>query len=118
MHPDKKQFTYLDKSRLDKFLVSEECLNYTQNTQIVQAGIKTEHRCVTINLNLNTNQKEPGRWKLNTSILQDDVYRHYIKELIKAVTNEYNFLGKQMQWEVCKIKVRELSIHYCTKNRP
>ena len=46
MHPLKKQFTYLDKSRLDEFLVSEERLNYTQNTQIFQARIKTDHKCL------------------------------------------------------------------------
>ena len=43
MHPNKKQFTYFDKSRLERFFISDECLNYTQNTHIFQAGIKTDH---------------------------------------------------------------------------
>ena len=117
MHPDKIQFTYLEKSRLDKFLISNECMNYTQNTHIFHAGIKTDHKCISMSLNFSPNKKGPGRWKLNTSILNDNTYIRQIKELIKSTSQEYNFLCKQMQWEICKIKIRENSIIYCKKRQ-
>ena len=93
MHPDKKQFTYLEKSRLDKFLISEECTNYTQKALILQAGIRSDHKCVKIELNLDSSKKGPGRWKLNTSILKDNTYKQNIIKLITNTKNEYNFLS-------------------------
>ena len=117
MHPNKKQFTYLDKSRLDRFLISDECLNYTQNTHIFQAGIKTDHKWIKIDLNLERIQKGPGRWKLNTSILQDKVYKNNSKTQIQEVKKEYSFLCMQMLWEVCKIKIREYTIQYCKQKQ-
>ena len=115
MHPNKKQFTYLDKSRVGKILISEECSNYTQKAHIFQAGIKTDYKYMKIDLNLESNPKGSGRWTLNTSISEDHTYKQNIQEITKAVTNDYRCLCKQMQWEICKIKVREFSIQYCTK---
>ena len=57
LHPNIKQFTYLDKSRLDKFLVSDNNANYVQNVKILHAGIKTDHKCVTMKLNLEHSKK-------------------------------------------------------------
>lgn len=52
MHHNTKQFTYLDKSRLDKFLVSSNSASYVQNINISHSGIKTDHKCVIMELNL------------------------------------------------------------------
>ena len=70
-----------------------------------------------MSINFSPNKKGPGRWKLNTSILNDNTYIRQIKELIKRTSQEYNFLCKQMQWEICKIKIRENSIIYCKKRQ-
>ena len=42
---------YLEKSRLDKSLISNKCMNYTQNTHIFHAGIKTDHKCISMSIN-------------------------------------------------------------------
>ena len=59
MHPNKKQFTYREHSRLDKFLVSELCLNYTLNSCILHPGIKSDHKCVKITLKFENTKKGP-----------------------------------------------------------
>ena len=74
LHPKTKKFTYLDKSRLDKFLVSDNSANYVQSIKIIHSGIKTDHKSVAMNLNIEKNKKGPGNWKLNTSILKDKTY--------------------------------------------
>ena len=65
MHPNIKQFAYREHSRLDKFLVSESCLNNTQNSCILHPGIKSDHKCVKITLKFENTKKGPGRGKLN-----------------------------------------------------
>ena len=46
MNPNKQQFTYRECSRIDKFLVSESCTEYIQKSNILTAGIKTDHKCI------------------------------------------------------------------------
>ena len=117
MQPHKKQYTYLEKSRLDKFLVTQQCSNHIQRTKIFTSGIKSDHKCISVELNFNSAKKGPGRWKLNTSILNDFSYKQKVSELIQSVKQNFNYLSKQMIWEVCKVKIKELTIAYCTKKQ-
>ena len=96
MQPHKKQYTHLGKSRLDKFLVTQQCSNHIQRTKIFTSGIKSDHKCISIELNFNSAKKGPGRWKLNTSILNDFSYKQKVSELIQNDT-------------------QNLTIAYCTK---
>ena len=89
IHPNKKQFTYKDISRLDKFLVSTEILDSLQKSNIVIPGIKSDHKCITMLLDFDKSTRGPGRWKLNTSILQDKTYNEKIKNLIQKTQSDY-----------------------------
>ena len=58
----------------------------------------------------------PGRWKLNTYILNDRAYRENItKSLVETAKTEYKSLPDQLLWEICKTKIKEYSISYCTR---
>ena len=61
--------------------------------------------------------KGPYRWKPNTSILNATLYRNNIRELIKKVKSDNDFLSKQLLWEMCKIKIKEHTIGYCTRKQ-
>ena len=117
LHPNLKQYTYLDKSRLDKFLVSSNFTNFVQNIKITHSGIKTDHKCVNMKLLFENSKKGPGRWKLNTSILKDEAYVQNIKLLITKVKVECAHLTKQLLWEICKIKIKEYTMGYCAKKQ-
>ena len=117
MHPNKRQYTYVEKSRLDRFLITQECSNNTQKSKIFTAGIKSYHKCTSIELNLNSAKRGPGRWKLNTSISTDSTYQQGISKLVHSVKQNYEFLSKQMTWELCKIKIKEYTTAYCTKKQ-
>ena len=83
MHPNKKQYTYRELSSLDKFLVSTAFLDKVKKTNISYSGIKSDHKCITLHVNLNTSIRGQGSWKLNTSILKDKLYCNKIKILLK-----------------------------------
>ena len=113
MHPNRKQFTFKEISRLDKFLISTSLLENIQKSFIATPGIKTDHKYVLIHLNLDKSDRGPGRWKLNTSILNDKTYKDKIRRLLMETQEEYKNISKQLLWEICKIKIREFSITYC-----
>ena len=59
MHPNRKQFTYQEQSRLDKFLVTSISSNYIQSSSIFHSGIKSDHKCVKITMNLKESKRGP-----------------------------------------------------------
>ena len=65
-----------------------------------------------MNLNFNEGNKGPGRWKLNISVLNDNLYKERIKSLIKKTRDDYKSYSVQLQWEITKIKVKEYTISY------
>ena len=110
MHPNRKQFTYQEQSRLDQFLVTSISSNYIQSSSIFHSGIKSDHKCVKITMNLKESKRGPGVSKMNISILQDIAYIENIGELISEVKESYHVLSKQMLWEILKIKIKEYTI--------
>ena len=61
MHPDKKQYTYGEISRLGNFLVSEAFTNYVPNSDILRACIYSNHKCFKIDINLSSSKRGHGR---------------------------------------------------------
>ena len=112
-HPNRKQFTYKDVSRLDKFLVSTEVLDNVQKSNILIPGIKSDNKGITLDLDFNKSDKGPGRWTLNISILNDTAYINKIKSLLLKTQCDYKYISKQLIWEICKIKIKEFTISYC-----
>ena len=72
----------------------------------------TDHRAVTLLININENQRGPNYWKLNTSLLEDENYKAIIKDLIHRYNTKLGY-GKldvdlHTLWEQFK--------HYGTMN--
>ena len=55
---------------------------------IITSGVKSDHKAIQLCMNLNKSERGPGRWKLNVSILEDNIYQQQIKELVKNVREE------------------------------
>ena len=79
----KKEYTYKDISRLDKFLISDVLTQMVQITSIIISGLKSDRKAIQLCMNLNKSERGPGRRKMNVSILKDKLYKQQIKELVK-----------------------------------
>ena len=117
LNPNRKQFTYKEISRLDKILISTALLENVQKSSILLSGIKSDHKCISVNINFDKSARGPGRWKLNTSILGDKTYKTKIRTLLQHTKEERKNLSKQLLWEIIKIKVKEFSISYCKQKQ-
>ena len=58
---------------------------------------------------MNNVKRGPGYWKMNVSMLNDDNYVKEMKQCIAMCENEYSDENPQVKWEICKIKVKELT---------
>ena len=107
MHPNKKQFTYRDISRIDMFIVSED-LGQIQKSNII-IGVKSDHKVIEIKIRLNENKRGPGTWKMNSTILEDKRFKKHITHVIKETHKNYDNMSNQILWEICKIKKRRIN---------
>jgi exonuclease III len=116
-HPGEKQYTWsrnhpFTARCLDYIFTSSGLLPCTENSQIVSFH-HSDHRAVLTTLAFHDYKKGPSYWKFNNSLLKDIDYVHYINEAIEQFTQENTNLNPNDHWELCKVRIRELSIMYC-----
>ena len=77
LNPDISRFTWRQKHpevhcRLDFVLVSQSILGNVTRTDITP-GFQTDHSMISLNISSHTNKRGPGFWKLNTSLLNEEI---------------------------------------------
>ena len=118
VHVDKKQYTWRNKSlqiasRIDFMLISKDLKNDVMKTDI-RPVLSGDHNAVSIILKVKGIRIGPGFWKLNSDLLKESEYCENIKEIINNVIKEMknSCISWREAWELCKIRIREYSIHY------
>ena len=120
LHPHSRRYTWHSRglsSRLDYWFTSEEILNSTKKIDI-QPGIFSDHSIVV--LEFGHGNTEPGRgfWKFNCMLLHDKEYVDHIKNLIRSLDIEYNYLeDKNLKWEIIKSEIRSYTVPYCVRKK-
>ena len=114
--PDRRQFTWRQLSlniysRLDYWLVTKAHFPYIYSLDI-KPVLKCDHNAVSMKLKITHKKRGNGFWKINNSLLKDDVYKENIRNIVNKVELEYSHFDKQAKWEMFKIKVKEYSIKY------
>ena len=113
------EFTYIDPSdrnrdsRIDYLFLSLSLSKNSMNCTICNAPVP-DHNAVFVDINISINPRGPGYWKLNVSILENDDYIKGIHDLIDRTVADYNDVGDKLVWELCKVRIREYSICYCS----
>ena len=93
-------------SRIDYILVSENVQKYVDTCNITCCPVP-DHKAVTANLNLTERKRGKGYWKLNNSLLADQIYIDLIKSEITKTISQYNgVITKQQMFELIKVKVK------------
>ena len=82
MNPVRKQ------ARLDYFLITETCLEYVMETNIIP-GYRTDHSSILLKLKFINNERGRGYWKFNNSLLKNKDYIKLIKDTIQEVKDTY-----------------------------
>ena len=117
-HSLKKQYTWRQKvprihCRLDYFFISQHVMDLVIDTKILPS-ILSDHSPVSLDLNfLNEPKLGQGHWKLNVSLLSDDIYKTKLKENLNVWKEQYkDFQNLNLKWEIIKFEIRRFSISY------
>ena len=86
--------------RLDYILISEPLVSLTDQVGI-EPSFRSDHGIPWITLLMNQNERGPGFWKLNTSLLKDEIYTTEIRELIREEI-EVEGRSASLKWEIKK----------------
>ena len=94
LNPDIIRFTCSQKHskiycRLDFFLVSQIILGNVTRADITP-GFQSDHSMISLKYpSSHINKRGPGFWKLNTSLLNDEIYANLVKATIHDIQEEY-----------------------------
>ena len=128
LNPESRQFTWrgmtragLVQSRLDLFLTSAHMI-YDVDFAEIRPGIRSDHNIINVKFLINeVQQRGPGFWKFNVSLLKDAQYVDKIKNLIAECKIKYaNFENKPLLWDIIKCEIRSETISHaswCSKQR-
>jgi len=55
----------------------------------------------------------PGFWRINNTLLDEEVYIAHICEIVPRIREKYSFVkDKQLFWELMKMEIREKTISF------
>ena len=93
----------MDKSRLDRFYISEHLITKVDN---IKHGIYlSDHKTVELELNMEKVKKwGKGYWKLNNHYLKDKINQEKIKTEINKMQEDL-FENSIDKWEAIKVKI-------------
>ena len=100
--------------RLDYFLISNELSNHASDCCINFAP-NTDHSAVEINLIAEEfkQNKGPGFWKLNSSLLEDNRYVSQLRENILEFKSKYETVKDLgLRWDLIKMEIRGFTVKY------
>ena len=119
-NPRRKMFSYIhtqdnSKSRIDRVYVNEvSCQNILHYKHIPTPWTKA-HRVVSFKIQEN-NERGPGFWKMNTSILLDRAYSTIVESTVVDVL-DLNIQDPIERWLIFIETIRIETVAYCTKKR-
>ena len=81
-------------------------------TDILTAPVP-DHRALLIVIKGTEKKRGYGLWKLNSSVLQDELHVNEIKLIFPNTLKEYKGCSKRDIWDMCKIRFKVYIIQYC-----
>ena len=121
-NPDSKLFSWHSNHkppifcRLDFFLLSNNIINNTVKTD-VKIGYKTDHSMITLSLAFNKENRGPGYFKLNNSLILNEKYQQNIKRTISETVNFNSDTNPNILWELIKGSIRNETIRFATNKK-
>ena len=118
-NPMLRQFTWHSSHRppilcrLDYFLISNNLSNSVASCSH-KASFKSDHSVVLLKLELKNEEKGPGYFKLNNSLLLDEEYKVKIRQCIKEITTINKDANPNTLWGLIKGNIRNETIKYAT----
>ena len=123
LHPKTRSFTYESetinlKSRIDFILVSRPISIEVQNA-VIRMSVAPDYKATFVKIYVRSELKrDPGMWKFNNSLLEDDDFKERISFYYPQIHEKYTDVkDKQLLWELIKMEIRMETIKYSKEKR-
>ena len=95
------------------WLISNNLCDFVNSTDTIPA-IRTDHAAISLNLGEIGEAKEPGRWKMNVMLLDDEEYLNYLSVNVPKWKSEgaKELSDKRCVWDCIKYNIRMHAIRY------
>lgn len=105
-------------SRIDMFLISSTIIKQVANCKINPMAL-SDHAAVELNIDINSDTERKGRWRMNTSLLQDESFKLTLRnDLISFFEiNAGSTDTRAMEWEASKAYIRGKIIAHSSKKK-
>ena len=121
-NPKSKRFTFRQKNksnerihrRLDYIFLSNSLQEFAQKVEVLPS-LLSDHSPVMLTLEkLNANKRGKGLWKLNNSLLQDNIFKTGVTETIQKTLNDLvnSNMTPHIVWEILKYEMRKFCIKF------
>ena len=119
LNPNTECFTWRNKAlkiqcRLDYFLISNDLNSLVTSCTILNSP-ETDHSAITLHLKSEDLKQDrgPGFWKFNNSLLQDSEYVTILQENIEDYKEKYSAIEDLgLKWDLIKMEIRGFTIKY------
>ena len=102
--------TPTNQKRLNFVLILQHQISWVEQIETVVSNA-SDHKAVKLKLNNSNNERGPGLWKFNNSLLDDDGYVTLIRENYSSISEKYSGQeDKRLKWELIKMELRGLTI--------
>ena len=121
VNPREREYTFYSHchkshSRIDFFLISNTLIDSVVDCKIGAIAL-SDHATVELHIDLQTDRDRKGRWRLNTRILQDEIFSNTLSEELKSFFKINIRSTSQISsvWEASKAYIRGKIIAHSSK---
>ena len=119
-NPHKRQYTWVSNNkppimcRLDFFLISDNLNGWFKNCDIVP-GYRSDHSCITLNIEVNEETRGRGFWKFNSDLLTDETFKIDVKDTINRIAQTNEPCEPDTLWDTMKCAIRGTCISHSVR---
>lgn len=121
MNPSSREFSYYSArhrtfSRIDYIFISKPLFELISETDMIPFPL-SDHRAVSCSLQVKSGQTKAPRWRFNTSLLQNDIFKNELREELDFFisVNKPSVSDPRILWEVVKGCIRNKTISFASR---
>lgn len=119
LHPSTRQYSFRRGnygSRLDYWMVSSHLLGTGTKSDITPYPL-SDHSTITVSIGPPKNDRGPGLWRFDASLLKQPEYVDLIKDFLHGQEGNEEGLSPMSHWEWIKFNIKSKTIQYAKKRR-
>ena len=101
----------IQRSRLDYAIISAGLADVVHDTFYLN-GLRSDHSAFFVGLLLQSNERGPGYWKFNTTLLSQIDYLKFMNSTLNSLKTSLDGIESVERWELIKEEIKKKTMQY------